>query len=418
MSAEINNDEVVRDEYGFDTTTALHTNGTEYDDGGFDIDGNHCDTGTEFNPSGRTRDGSRYDSEGYDRHGYDRHGYNEEGYDCEGFNLDGYDSEGYDRDGYGDDGEDRHGNTRCDNGECDDDYCECHQEGSDELLDSDACVLQETGWRSVLYKRTTPTVAFEFECIAIADANTGAAAIRGPYDRAYAQLVNRTTSGEGSIAKHDGSLPDRTGVEFVTVPMTLDEHRKVLAAAFPSGKLGAGAVNAWSHSKCGMHVHLARSSLTNLTLGKMLCFMHQPDNIAFHIDIAGRQTHYASFPGHRSLVSTGLPYKADNSDKYTALNVKHATVEFRIFKPSCKHSTLLKNLCYVLAVRDFCRDSSARRRELSADNFLRWLGTTDARFRYIELDQWLRNHDSLWADHYRTVAKQSIKPNRKPVVAA
>jgi hypothetical protein len=403
--------EVERDEYGFDSD-GVHLNGTAFDEGGFDEHGIHCDTGTVFNDEGRTRDGGRFDEYGYDCDGYDRSGYNEEGYDSEGYDRDGFDCDGYDSDGYNEDGYHRHGGSRCENGDCNDEDCSCREEGSDELLEYNTCVLEETGWKRHRYKRTTPTVAFEFECIGHEDANTGAAAICGPYNRAYRELIGGTEYGHGSIAKRDGSLPDRTGLEFVTVPMTLDEHRKVLAAAFPDGRLGNGAVSAWSRTQCGMHVHLARSSVSPLTLGKMLCFMHLPANVGFHIDIACRQTHYASFPSHRSLVSTGLPYKADQSDKYSALNVKRSTVEFRIFRPSARTSNILKNLCYVLAVRDFCRQASADRRKLSPSEFLTWLGTTDARFEYIELDQWLRSHDSAFGRMYATVAKPSIKPRK------
>lgn len=410
-------DEVVRDEYGFDDD-GVHSNGTEYDDGGFDVNGIHQDTDTVFNEHGRTRDGGRYDDEGYDCDGYDRGGWDREGYDSDGYDRDGYNVDGYDCDGYDEDGINCHGESRCDNGDCNDEYCSCHTQGSDDLLEYNTCVLQETGWKQHRYKRTTPTIAFEFECIGHEDANTGAAAICGPYNRAYRELIGGTLYGHGSIAKRDGSLPDKTGLEFVTVPMTLDEHRKVLAAAFPGGRLGDGAVSAWSKTQCGMHVHLARSSLSPLTLGKMLCFMHIPGNVSFHIDIACRQTHYASFPSHRSLVSTGLPYKADQSDKYSALNVKRSTVEFRIFRPSARTSNILKNLCYVLAVRDFCRQASAIRSKLSAVEFLTWLGRTDARFEYIELDQWLRTHDSAFGRTYLSVAKPSIKPRKDGNAAA
>jgi hypothetical protein len=411
MTTENNAGEIERDEYGFDND-GVHSNGTVFDDSGFDQDGIHEDTGTEFNESGRTRSGGRFDQFGYDCEGYDRSGYNEDGYDSDGYDRDGYDEDGYDCDGYNEDNEDCHGNSRCENGVCEDCDCSCHEEGSDELLDYNACVLQETGWKPHRYKRTTPTVAFEFECIGHVDANTGARAIRQPFDKAYGQIVGGTISREGSIAKRDGSLPERTGLEFVTVPMTIDEHRNVLAAAFPNGRLGNGEISAWSKTQCGMHVHLARSSLSCLTLGKMLCFMHLPANVGFHIDIACRSTHYAAFPSHRSLVSTGLPSKADFGDKYTALNVKRNTVEFRIFRPSARTSSILKNLCYVLAVRDFCRQSSADRGRLNPEAFLTWLGTTDARFEYIELDQWLRTHDSAYGRMYVALAKPSIKPRK------
>jgi hypothetical protein len=417
------NEEVQYDENGFDAEgfNALGFDAEGYDRNGFDVDGHdhegfnaegynaedfhrdghHRLTGTVFNRRGFTADGSPFDDAGYDR----------EGYDCNGFDRDGYDTDGYDEDN-----EDRHGNTRCDNGVCDDDFCDRCTGGHDELLDSDACVLEETGWRNLSYKRTSPTVAFEFECISATNANEGAAALLGPFDAAYKATVNKTRTGRGAIAKQDGSLPDETGVEFVTVPMTLDEHRKVLEKAFPGGRLGKGAVSAWNKTKCGMHVHLNRKSLSNLTLGKMLCFIHDPGNTAFHVDVAGRVTSYAEFFEHRRFVSNGLPNKAYDGRKYSALNVKDETVEFRIFRPSCQLPTLLKNVAYCLAVRDFCVQSTARRKELNWQNFLIWLGKTNARREYRELDTWFRTHRSAYADFYRSVAGPA--PKLTPLIPA
>jgi len=420
----------------------------EYDVYGFSRNGIHRDTGTEYGPDGFNRYG--FNEEGYDRSGYDENGYdrsrfdedgwheegwhrdthtefspnrrtrdgsryNDSGYDADGYDSDGIDEDGFYRDGYNDDGEDRNGFSRCDNGDCDDEYCSCRNAGCDELLDSCACVLEETGWQRHAYRRTSPTIAFEFECISHSTANDARDRLLNAYNPAYEELVCKTSTGDGAICKQDGSLPD-TGVEFVTVPMFLDEHRSVLRKAFRN-KFGDGSVSSWNHTKCGMHVHLARTSLSNLTLGKMLCFMHQPANVPFHVAIAGRQSTYAQFVHHRSAVSTGLPDKAGRGDKYSALNVKPYTVEFRIFRPSCKFETLLKNLCYCLAVRDFCRQSSLDYRALSAGAFLLWLGTTDARRTYRELDAWLRESDSDYGRSYLATALPVPKPKPAPVVA-
>ena len=398
------------DDNGFHVETRIHRDtGTEYDEEGYDHEGfdsdgwdsedNHRDTGREFDLSCRTRSGSRYNSEGF----------NAAGYDDEGYDVEGYASDGYNRDG-----EDAYGNTRCANGDCDDEYCERCSGSSDDLLDSDACVLEETDWIRSRYRPTAPTVAFEFECYASSMANLSAddaAAFLLPnWDRAYKKCVNNTHTGSGAICKHDGSLQDGRGLEFVTVPMLLDEHRKVLRAAF-SSKFGDDRVSAWSITKCGMHVHLSRASLTNLTLGKMLCFMHNQSNIGFHVSIAGRSSTYACFNTYNCRVSLGLPKNA-RTEKYSALNVKDHTVEFRIFRPSCRFETLLKNLCYCLAVRDFCKQSSLSTQALTWDRFLTWLGTTDARRTYHELDAWLRRQADQYGAYYTLHAKPL--PKTKP----
>jgi hypothetical protein len=71
--------------------------------------------------------------------------------------------------------------------------------------------------------------------------------------------------------------------------------------------------------------------------------------------------------------------------------------------------TLLKNVAYCLAVRDFCVQSTAQRKELNWQNFLIWLGKTNARREYRELDTWFRTHRSAYADFYRSVAGPAPK---------
>jgi len=364
-----------------------------HDEAGFDADGIHSETGTEFGHTGRTRNGSRYNSQGCDRHGYDREGYNEEGYDASGYNCDG---------------EDEYGNTRCDNGDCDDDCCElCHPSGGSDLLDYSDDVCEETGWTASSYAGQT-TVAFEFECNSHDTANEAIEPTAGEFNAAYRACVNKTRSGRGAIAKRDGSLDDNSGLEVVTVPTTLAEMRLVLAKAFPSGKFGGGAVSAWRQDECGMHVHVGRRSITPLTLGKMLVFMHSPTNKAFCIEIAGRNTHYAAYRPHRAMVKNGTPEYADQSDKYSSLHVKRKTVEFRIFRPSCRVTTILKNLCFCLAVREFCIGASINR--LSWQDFLAWLAKPAHRATYAELHVWLRDRSGEFGDHYRSL----VPPKKNP----
>lgn len=367
-----------------------------YDHNGFDADSIHRDTGTEFSPAGRTVDGGRYDSEGYDRHGYDRHGYNADGYDSDGYNADGYDE---------------NDNTRCDNGDCEDDCCErCHPSGGSDLLDYHDDVCEVTGWKSTPYAGKT-TVAFEFECNSHDTANEAIGPTAGYFNRAYRKLVNHTCNGDGAIAKRDGSLDENSGLEVVTVPTTLAEMRLVLAEAYPNKRFGRGEVSAWNQDDCGMHVHVGRSTISPLTLGKMLVFMHSAGNKSFNIDIAGRNTHYAAYRPYRAMVQNGLPKNADMSDKYSSLHVKRKTVEFRIFRPSCRVSTILKNLCFCLAVREFCVTASIN--HLSWQDFLAWLAKPSHRTAYPELHTWLRDRASEYGDHYRTL----VPPKKDPPAA-
>lgn len=73
---------------GFDAKAKTHRDtGTLYDKQGWDIDGNHRDTHTQFGPDG-------FNSVGLDAEGFSRDGF-KNGYNRAGFNKQGWDREGY-----------------------------------------------------------------------------------------------------------------------------------------------------------------------------------------------------------------------------------------------------------------------------------------------------------------------------------
>jgi hypothetical protein len=81
-------------------------------------------------------------------------------------------------------------------------------------------------------------------------------------------------SNENYILKSDGSL--NCGVELVTIPLTLEQHKKdfdwhaVLKPVARIAKSGAGTTS------CGIHVHINKRALTALQIGKMLVFANSP----------------------------------------------------------------------------------------------------------------------------------------------
>ncbi len=382
-------------------------NADGYDENGFDVDGLHEDGGYFHPVTRRTVDGDRRDCEGYDVHGRDR---------------DGYDHDGYGEDGYDEYGRDCNGSSRCENGDCDDADCECQSSNNDELLCSSTDVIDETGWHSKVGLRRRVLIGFEFECRSRTTPNEAINPTSGVINRAYKEHVNHSTTGDGAIAKEDGSLGDSWGLEIVTVPMTLVEQRRVLHAAFPSGRFGGGgngigdglgSVKAWSEPKCGMHVHVGRSSISSLTLGKMLCFMHDPKNVAFNVEIAGRlNTTYAAYREERAHVVQGHPKYVRDGKKYSALHVKDSTVEFRIFRPSTQLAVLIKNLCYAAAVRDYC--TTAGIEDLTWQKFLAWMAQPENRKTYVELHRWLQKREGTVGDCYR----KHVGPAKEAPVAA
>lgn len=282
------------------------------------------------------------------------------------------------------------------------------------------------GWRGFdsRYKPGDALLSFEFECEPTRPSSAGRIraidAVLVPVNAAYAAEVGHTfrrTRG-GIIVCRDGSLSEY-GLEFKTVPMTLDEHRRVLRKAFPDGIFGGGAIKAWSMTDCGMHVHQS-CPFSNWHVGKSLAFHMQPGNHEFLVGIAGRlANNYCAATtayGH-TLAGKMFREQRHNAPKYLTQRYKHhaerlkRTLETRAFRPSKRIDVILKNLGFVVAARHFVHLASGAGKVTMADpgekriryslvrstnypglhwqEFLRWLALTPHRKSYIELHQWL-----------------------------
>jgi hypothetical protein len=163
-----------------------------------------------------------------------------------------------------------------------------------------------------------------------------------------------------SILKQDGSI---NGLELVTLPGTLSAHQrgmgwdKLCEAMRPVARGHHGRGN-------GIHVHCNRRSISPLTLGKLLVFLNKSEHREFLTVVAQRevnshsqwcQTHPESF---EKIGDSGKnPHK---HGKYSALNVTHTTLEFRIFNASLLPDRILKNVEFCAALIEYCRNESAR----------------------------------------------------------
>lgn len=146
--------------------------------------------------------------------------------------------------------------------------------------------------------------------------------------------------------KRDGSLGEN-GVEIVTRPDGFAVHKRMWAAFFKDSP--GKALSSWNTNRCGMHVHVSRSALSELQIGKMLCFLNEPAAVNFISKIAGRQPcHWCKV--HKKKI-TDVNHE---DDRYTALNVTGSrTVEFRIFKGTLAEAGFMKNLEFVQALVEF-----------------------------------------------------------------
>jgi len=139
------------------------------------------------------------------------------------------------------------------------------------------------------------------------------------------------------ITKHDGSL--QRGFEICSSPASLKFHKSNWNNFFQENILKG--LRGYKSPRTGMHVHISRSCLSDLQIGKMLVFIHNPDNHKFITDIAQRES------GEYNNFKTAHKYGDINRGfgRHTALNLQNGnTVEIRIFKSNLKKEVFFKNL--------------------------------------------------------------------------
>jgi len=141
------------------------------------------------------------------------------------------------------------------------------------------------------------------------------------------------------------------GFEIVSAPATIDNHYKLWDKFF-----NEIPESVYPLPTCGMHVHASRVQLSDLQIGKMLFFIHNPENRHFIKLIAGRKSN--EFNDYESVkkLSDGknggvLP---QNSDRHTALNLNsQKTIECRIFRATKNKEEFFKNIEFFHALIKF-----------------------------------------------------------------
>lgn len=198
----------------------------------------------------------------------------------------------------------------------------------------------------------------ELEVESKSDANDGAKWVRGHLADDYC------------VFKHDGSLGPG-GFEIVTRPDSVAVHKRKWESLFADtpGK----RLRSWVGGRCGMHVHVSKSALSQLQLGKMLCFLNEPSNAAFVASVAGRLPCHWCKVSPKKLTDVKLP-----AERYVALNITDQTAEFRIFRGTLLGSSFYKNLEFVQAVVEFCSPAARSISDaVSHKAFCDWLSKRD-----------------------------------------
>jgi hypothetical protein len=168
------------------------------------------------------------------------------------------------------------------------------------------------------------------------------------------------------ILKEDGSLD--SGVEIVTVPLTLEGHLSTFGWPEVLSPLrGIAKSGARTHS-CGMHVHINKAALTALQIGKMQVFLNcaaMRDQITL---IAQRESNSYCERKIKKLTDGGAP----SLNRHDIVNVGKRTVEIRMFRGNLRADRVLKNLEFCHALVMYSRDASLKFIELWSE-FASWL---------------------------------------------
>jgi len=201
------------------------------------------------------------------------------------------------------------------------------------------------------------------------------------------------------ICKHDGSLLKRegwTGFEIVSVPATIEQHKE----QWPKLLGTKHGLVSWKTGDCGMHVHITRAALTALQIGRIVKFVNSPDNGALIMMVAGRySTVYSTildkkiteactinrdrYDGTNRLLIGPAPQTGDhNFDRRQAVNlINPNTVEIRIFRGNMKLESFFKNLEFVAALVEFCRNASNS--GLNSTEFFRFVDINRRQYPYL-----------------------------------
>lgn len=191
---------------------------------------------------------------------------------------------------------------------------------------------------------------------------------------------------DGEVGKRvyfeaDGSLTH--GFEIISNPMGLDSHYK-LWSALADRDLVRG-MRSHDTSTCGLHVHVSRRNMHTMQINKMNVFLNHPDNQDLIKAVARRyDVNYARIA--QKKLSNAHKYDVERRD---ALNITNDnTVEFRIFKGTLIHDTLLSAIEFANAVVNFTMPASTAGFHLSTQRFIDFIDSPSQRSE----TKHLRNH--------------------------
>jgi hypothetical protein len=191
------------------------------------------------------------------------------------------------------------------------------------------------------------------------------------HNKSRAQLdVGKLMHGH-ALMKSDGSI--RNGFEIVTCPATLDIHLDIFKKFYDNIPKDLKI-----EKNVGMHVHISRKPLSQLTIGKLTEFLNRFDNKEFIHHIAGRiDNNYARMNSDRTI--TFLRKHRHGGDRYNALNLNNEkTIEVRLFATPMNYKEFASRLQFVQALVDYCspaQSNESLKKQTHYQAFMHWLSS-------------------------------------------
>lgn len=156
---------------------------------------------------------------------------------------------------------------------------------------------------------------------------------------------------EFAFLKKDGSLDGGVGsFEIVTHPATLPFHREQWQNFFKNRP--KALVSHDAPCSCGLHVHVEKKGLSDLSIFKMVAFVNSQTARKFVEAIARRSNNHYAKIAEKKAADVKNP-----SDRYEAINLTNShTVEFRLFKGTLNKDSFMRSLEFADAVTEFGKD--------------------------------------------------------------
>lgn len=253
----------------------------------------------------------------------------------------------------------------------------------------------------------------------------------------------------------EGETNNPTGFEVVTIPATLDYHKKMFDDNFfqhdPNQKKWKCRHPVMATSTCGLHVHISKDSFLpsdknerdrsrkyattfKLRLGKFIAFMSSPDNLQFISDLAGRPPNMYCVPNpikeknrfgvHNGIGSArnitptkGTPHINHDSRRVIVNTENSETIEVRIFDSTTERNQLFRRLEFCHALVEFVKVASPK--QLTIYHFVKWLcEEKGSKKRYEALLHWLSTRKLVSVTKKANVKSKKIIKTYGPCLIA